>query len=213
MRFPKFALINHGWYTAGMSSKKKRPPKLVDDRLAVALSHETRETALALCSIRPTSTKEIADAAEVSVSNAWYHVEKLEELGCIKEVSSRQGRGARERFFEATCDFYYDSAAWEALPLEDRIAISIKILRLIAGDVDEAIRAKTIALTDRHLSRTTIDLDAEGREEAYGVLVTALEGLLAVRGNCVARKDKGGGKMTRTSFVVMQLDLPSPGDR
>jgi len=195
-----------------MSSKGKRPPKLVDDRLAVALSHETRETALALCSIRPTSTKEIADALEVSVSNAWYHVEKLQELGCIKEVSSRQRRGARERFFEATCEFFYDSEAWDALPLEDRIAVSMRVVRLIAGDVDKAIRAKTIASTDRHLSRTTIDLDPQGNQEAYEVLATAMEGLVAVRENCVARKDKTGGKTTRTSFVVMQLKVES-GDK
>lgn len=192
-----------------MSAKGRRPPKLVDDRLAVALSHETRETALALCSIRPTSTKEIADASEVSVSNAWYHVDKLVKLGCIKEVFSQQKRGARERFFKATCDFFYDSDAWDALPLEERLAISMKILRLIAGDLDKAIRAKTIASTDRHLSRTTIDLDAQGHEEAYAVLATALEELLVVRENCVARKDKMGGMMTRTSFVVMQLDLSS----
>lgn len=194
-----------------MSSKGKRPPKLVDDRLAVALSHETRETALALCSIRPTSTKEIADAAEVSVSNAWHHVEKLKKLGCIKEVSSRQRRGARERFYEATCDFYYDSEAWDALSQEERLTISMRVLRLIAGDVDAATRAKTIA-SDRHVSRTTIDLDVEGDEEAYGVLLTALEGLLTARENCVARKDKGGGKTTRTSFVFMQLKLPQAGE-
>jgi biotin operon repressor len=194
-----------------MTQKKKRPPKLLDDRLAVALSHETRETALALCSIRPTSTKEIADAAEVSVSNAWHHVEKLKQLGCIKEVSSRQRRGARERFYEATCDYYFDSKAWDALSQEERLTISMRVLRLIAGDVDKATRAKTIA-SDPHVSRTTIDLDAEGDEEAYGVLLTSLEGLLAVRENCVARKGKGGGKTTRTSFVLMQLKLPHAGE-
>lgn len=192
-----------------MASQGKHPPKLVDDRLAVALSHETRETALALCSIRPTSTKEIADAVEIGVNAAWYHVNKLEEMGCIKEAFRKRRGGAEECFYEATCDFYFDSKAWDALPGEERISISMKILRLIAGDVDRAARSKTIAATDRHLSRTIIDLDAQGQEEAYGVFAEALKGLLAVRENCVARSDKAGGQTTRTSFVMMQLKLLS----
>jgi len=195
-----------------MSSKGKRPPKLVDDRLAVALSHETRETALALCSIRPTSTKEIADALEISVPAAWHHVDKLQKLGCLEEAFSRPRRGATERFYEATCDYYFDSEAWDALSEDDRMAITMRILRQIADDVDKAVRAKTIISSDRHLSRTTIDLDAKGQREAYVILATALEELLAVRERCVARKDKTGKKTVRASFVLMQLDPrpPSP---
>lgn len=191
-----------------MSPEQEQPPQFVDDRLAFALSHETRECALALCAIRPTSAKEVADALEISINSAWYHVDKLEKMGCLKEVSRKKSRGAEERFYVATCDYYYDSQAWDAVPTEKRMAITMRIVRLIAGDVDKAVRAKTVASSDRHLSRTTIDLDQKGHEEAYAVLATALEGLLLVRENCVARKDAGGARTTRTSFVLMQLDLP-----
>lgn len=195
-----------------MSSDEKRPPKIVDDRLTVALSHETRECALAMCAIRPTSTKEIADALETTVSAVWYHVDKLKELGCIKEVSSRPRRGARERFYVATSAFYFDSDAWKALSPPERLVTSLKILRLIANDVDKAVRADTIAATDRHLSRTIIDLDDEGQDEVYEVLADALERLLDIRERCDARKGKSGGKTTRTSLVLMHLKLVARSD-
>lgn len=189
-----------------MPPNAENPPKIVDERLAVALSHDTRQFALSLCSIRPTSTKEIADALGIGVNAAWYHVDKLEQLGCVKEVFRKKRGGAEERFYEATCEYYFDSEAWEALPTEEQTPIVMRILRLIAEDVDKAVRAKTIFLSDRHLSRTIIDLDLEGREEAYAVLATALEELLTVRKKCVARRDAHGGEATRASFVLMQLD-------
>lgn len=187
-----------------------RPPKLVDDRLAVALSHETRESALALCAVRPTSAKEVANALDISVSAAWYHVDKLHKLGCIKPAGSRRRRGAIERYYVATSNFYFDAEAWRAMPRHKRLATSMKVLRFVAADVDEAVRLDTVAATDRHLSRTVIDLDAEGMEEAYAVLAKALEGLLEVRENCAIRKDRGSGKRTRVSFVLMQLGLALP---
>ncbi len=195
-----------------MSSDEKRPPKIVDDRLVVALSHETREQALVMCSLRPTSTKEIADALDTTVSAVWYHVDKLQELGCIEEVGSKARRGATERFYTTTSAVYFDSDAWKAVPREQRLAISMRVLGLIAGDVDEAVRSKTIASTDRHLSRTIIDLDAPGKGEAYAVLADALEGLIAVRENCAARVDKAGSRTIRRSFVLMELDLPPLGE-
>ncbi|HEX9967307.1 MAG TPA: winged helix-turn-helix domain-containing protein [Solirubrobacterales bacterium] len=190
-----------------MSSKGTRPPKLVDDRLTVALSHDTRQFALSVCSIRPTSTKEIADALEISVSAAWHHVDKLVKLGCLKEVRSQQRRGARERFYEATCDYYFDSDAWEKVPVDQRSSITMRILRLIAHDVDLAVKAKTIEAADSHLSRITINLDPKGRKEAYAVLGKALDGLVKVRKRCVARADKGEVDTTPASLVLMQLEF------
>jgi predicted ArsR family transcriptional regulator len=192
-----------------MAPDSDDPPKLVDDRLAVALSHDTREFALSLCSIRPTSTKEIADALEISVSAVWYHMDKLERLGCIKEVFRKKRGGAEECFYVATSDFYFDSEAWKSLSDDKRLTVTMRLLRLVADDVDQAVRAKTAAAIERHLSRTIIDLDGKGSEEAYEVLATALEGLLEVRRNCVARRDASGGEATRTSFVLMQLELPA----
>jgi predicted ArsR family transcriptional regulator len=187
------------------------PPKMVDDRLAAALSHDTREHALAMCSLRPTSTKEVAEDLDITVSAAWYHMDKLRALGCIEEVDSRRRRGAIEHFYAATCTGYFDSKAWDAVARDKRLAISMRVLRLISGDVDRAVRAKTISAPDRHLSRTVIDLDPQGEAEAYAVLGAALEGLLRVRGNCVARQGKGDANTTRTSLVWMQLKLPPPG--
>ena len=193
-----------------MSAGPQRVPKMVDDRLTVALSHETREHALSVCSVRPTSTKEIAADLDIRVSAAWCHVDRLIELGCLKEAHSRKVRGATEHFYEATTACYFDAAAWEAVPKEKRVAITMRVLRLIAGDVDEAVRAKTVDSTKHHISRTIMNLDPKGDQEISSILAKALEEVLTVRENCAARKhkNKGGGNTTPTSFIFMQLDLP-----
>ncbi len=190
-----------------MPAQSQIPPKMVDERLAAALSHSTREHALSIFSVRPASTKEIAAELKISVSSAWYHVDKLRELGCIKEVKSVPRRGAVEHFFVATSDCYFDPEAWDAVPKDKRAAITMRILRLISGDVDKAVRSDTVDAKDRHLSRTMIDLDLKGQKEAYSVLASALEGLLAVRENCAARREKHEGKTIPTSVVIMQLEL------
>lgn len=182
---------------------------MVDERLVVALSHETRAHALSMCSVRPTSTKEIAESLDITVSAAWYHVDKLQALGCIKEDFSIQRRGAKERFYVAAAPYYFDSAAWEQVPEDRRPGVIMGILRLIAQDVDKSVRAKTIEAGDSHLSRVRIDLDQRGREEAYAVLGQALEGLLKVRQNCAARNHRGDMQMLPASVVLMQLELES----
>jgi predicted ArsR family transcriptional regulator len=194
-----------------VSANGKDPPKIIDDRLMFALSHDTRELALSMCSVRPTSTKEIAEAKGVSISAAWYHVDQLHRRNCLEKVFSEKRRGATEHFYVATCDYYFDSEAWQQVPGDKRLAIVMRILRLIADDVDEAVKAGAVEADDRHLTRIPMDLDPTGQAEAYAVMTQALEDLLVVRKRCAKRKEKNGGQTTPTSLVLMQLELPLRG--
>jgi len=190
-------------------AKQKAQPRLVDERLIVALSHETRAHALAVFTERPASTKEIAGELKKSVSAVWYHVDKLVKLGCIELVRSEKRRGAMEHFYRATVRHFFSDDAWENVPKSERLAISMGVLRLIAGDLDEAMQAETVDAVDRHLTRTQLILDKDGWQETSDLLAETLEGLLEIRENSAMRRAESSDKAIRASVSIMQFQLPS----
>lgn len=192
-----------------MSAKTLEGPSLVDERLVVALSHDVREHALKVFSERPASTKEVADELRRSISAVWYHVNRLRELNAIEEVKVEQRRGAHERFYVATADFFFDAEAWAKVPKKNRLAITMRILRLISSDLNEALRAGTVDATDHHISRTLIDLDEDGWEETNDLLKNTLDELLAIRKKNSQRLSKSGKPGTHASVSIMQFELPS----
>lgn len=191
-----------------MAQKHQRKPRLIDERLVAALSHETRAHALAVFTERPASTKEIAGELKKSVSAVWFHVDKLRDLGCIELVETKKRRGATEYFFRATVRHFFDATAWETLPKRKRLAITMGVLRLIATDLDEAMQAETVDAIDRHLSRTLLILDKEGLAETTDLLAETLERLLVIREKSVTRRS-GSEDPIRTSVSIMQFELPS----
>lgn len=191
-----------------MPAEQEAKPRLVDDRLVAALSHETRAHALTVFTERPASTKEIAAELKKSVSAVWYHVDKLLKLGCIELVRSERRRGAMEHFYRATVRHFFDTQTWESLPEHNRLAIAMGILRSIAGDVDEAVRAKTVDTVDNHLSRTLLMLDPEGWKESNELLDETLEALLAIREKSAMRL-ASDSEPIRATISMMQFELPS----
>lgn len=195
-----------------MAVKQQVKPRLVDERLVAALSHETRAHALTVFTERPASTKEIAAELKKSVSAVWYHVDKLLKLGCIELVRSEKRRGAMEHFYRATVRHFFDTKTWESLPEQNRLAIAMGILRSIAGDVDDAVQARTVDTGENHLSRTLLMLDAEGWSESTVLLDQTLEALLAIREKSAMRLGDSNERPVRASVSIMQFELPSPAD-
>lgn len=187
---------------------KQRAPALLNERLVAAFSHETRAHALGVFAVRPASTKEIAKELNKSVSSVWYHVDKLVDLGCIELVRSEKRRGATEHFYRATVPHFFDDETWASLPEKNRHEIALGILRLIAGDLNEAVQAEALDTIDNHLSRSLLHLDREGWNESKEVLDEALERLFAVRERATMRMAKSGEDSIRVSATIMQFELP-----
>lgn len=192
-----------------MPVEQDAKPRLIDERLVAALSHETRAHALAVFTERPASTKEIAAELGKSVSAVWYHVDKLLQLGCIELVRSERRRGAMEHFYRATVRHFLDRETWENLPESQRMSISVGILRLIAIDVEEAVKASTVDNVDNHLSRTLLMLDAQGWQESNALLDETLEGLMVIREKSATRTGEVEDQPIRASVSLMQFELPS----
>lgn len=191
-----------------MPAQHQKKPRLIDERLVTALSHETRAHALAVFTERPASTKELAQELGQSVSAVWHHVDKLLKLGCIELVETKQRRGAHEHFYRATVCHFFDAEAWESVPKRKRLVISMGVLRLIAGDLDEAVKAETVDAIDRHLSRTQLELDRESWAETEALLDETLDKLLAIKEKAIARLAETGEAPVRASVSIMQFQLP-----
>jgi predicted ArsR family transcriptional regulator len=190
-------------------SSKRQKPKLVDERLVAAFSHETRAHAMGVLAVRPASTKELATELRQSVSAVWYHVNKLLELGCIELVESKKRRGAMEHFYRATVPHFFDDEAWASIPKKNRLAVTMGILRLISGDLDEAVKADALTADDNHLSRSLLNLDRQGWTEAAVLLNETLEHLLEIREHATLRMAESGERSLRASVSIMQFELPS----
>jgi predicted ArsR family transcriptional regulator len=186
-----------------------KAPRLVDERLVTALSHEIRAHALTVFTERPASPKEIAGELRRSVSAVWYHVDKLRKLDCIELVRTEKRRGATEHFYRATVRHFFDTTTWESLPEHSRTTIAMGILRSIAADVDDAVHAKTVDTVENHLSRTLMMLDVEGWKESNALLDETLEGLLVIRERSAARLARSQATPVRSTVSIMQFELPS----
>jgi len=191
-----------------VSAKQQQRPRLFDERLVTAFSHETRAHALGVFAVRPASTKELAEELGQSVSAVWYHVDKLLKLGCIEQVETKQRRGANERFFRATVPHFFDDEMWEGIPKPKRLPIVTGILRLIAGDLDEAMRGDTVDTVDNHLSRSLLNLDGDGWMESKLLLDGTLECLLEIREKSTMRMAESGEASMRVAVAIMQFELP-----
>jgi predicted ArsR family transcriptional regulator len=189
-------------------AKHQKKPRLIDERLVTALSHETRAHALAVFTERPASTKELAQELGESVSAVWYHVDKLLKLGCVELVETKERRGAHEHFYRATVRHFFDAEAWESVSKPKRLTITMGVLRLIAGDLDEAVQGKTVDAVDRHLSRTLLTFDMQGWAESNALLDDTLERLLEIREKAAMRMAETGEEPVRASVSIMHFQLP-----
>jgi predicted ArsR family transcriptional regulator len=189
-------------------AKQLKTPRLIDERVVAAFSHETRAHALGVFAIRPASTKEIATELEKSVSAVWYHVNRLRQLGCIELVETKKRRGATEHFYRATVQHFFDDDVWASIPKKNRTEIAVGIVRLIAGDLDEAVQGDALDTVDNHLSRSLLKLDRDGWNESKELLDETLEQLLGIRERSTMRMAESGEESIRVSVAIMQFELP-----
>src|SRR5919107_6371239 len=144
----------------------RRTLDLVDPRLAKALSHPMRARILTILNERVASPNEISEMIDERLPNVSYHVRALLDLGCIELVSTAQRRGAIEHYYRAVVRPFFSDRDWKKLPRSGRQAISDVGLQMIWEDVSDAITQGTFETrSDRHLSRSPLQLDETGWKE------------------------------------------------
>ncbi len=169
------------------------PPSLVDPRLASAMSHPTRLSALRILAKREASPKEIAEQTGEPLNNVSYHVKVLRELGCVELVDVKQARGGRvsEHVYRGTQRPYFDPESWDLLDDAGKLNVISAILHHVSEDMASAMVHGTFYEDDdSHLSRTPLQVDAEGWREVVDLLRDTLDGLLGIQEEVVKRGSK-----------------------
>ena len=187
---------------------------LVDPRIAKALSHPMRARILGILDERVASPNEIAETIDERLPNVSYHVRALLELGCVELVSTAQRRGAIEHYYRAIVRPFFTDRDWKKLPQSGRQAVSDVALQMIWEDVSSAIRGGTFeARSDRHLSRSVLELDEKGWKELSELLGGTLEETEKIEKRSAERlkaNEGNDGNPVPVRVVLMHFESPPP---
>lgn len=188
-------------------------PELLNDRVVAAISHPTRMRAMNVFWEREASPREIAAELGEPINNVTYHINQLVELGCIELVAQRPVRGGRvvEHFYKAVVKSSFDDSELEQLGGEEKVILSMAILKLMASDLGEALLSGSYFELDRNqLTRIPMMVDAEGWEEAKAILDRALDELMTVCETVANRVAESGERTFPSRVNVIQFKSPAP---
>lgn len=180
-----------------------------DQTLARVVAHPLRVEALSVLVERAASPKELAAELGVPVGNISYHVRELKRIGLIELVGEKRRRGAIEHFYRAVEKPTPGPGEWEKLGPKERGAISAWIIQLLLADAAKALSSSTLdCRTDRHLSRTQMEVDEAGWRELVEIQENAMRAVLAVKKATAERLAAGGGEAdinTVTGLTCFEL--------
>jgi DNA-binding transcriptional ArsR family regulator len=186
-----------------MPSDDAKSPSPVD--VARALAHPLRHRMLLEFHRSPSSPSQVARTLDAPLNVVSYHTKELCRRGCIELVDSRRVRGATERFYRSTVEPILDDDDWAALPARLRRELTQRALAMIWSDVRRAGMLGGFDTARSHLSRTPLELDAQGCEELNRLLSDVLDRAIAVEAESAAR---GGGDSQPAELVMLHFTRP-----
>jgi predicted transcriptional regulator len=180
--------------------------------LAALASHYTRVRAYVVLAERTASPKELAPILNRSISHVGYHCRRLEKLGIIELVDTKQRRGATEHFYRAIARPYIEMEEWEKLSADQRRELSRLILQLVFADVISADESESFdSRLNRSLFRFPIVLDEEGFARMYEIHRRLYEETVAVWTESLERMAESGEQGIRTMATWMLFEqAPHP---
>src|SRR3954471_3306305 len=146
-------------------------PRLLDERLAKALSHPLRRRVLEhFIAGDETSPTEIAKQLGAPLSTISYHVHILRDLDCIELIRTEPRRGAVEHYYRSALDLLLDETEWSRLPLAVRRQLAGQTVGDLVREVGEAARAGGFDGGAAMVARRPLELDEDGRRELSELL-------------------------------------------
>jgi DNA-binding transcriptional ArsR family regulator len=188
------------------------PIDITDPRVVKAYAHPLRIQILRLLDDRIASPSWIAAELKVPLSNASYHVRRLNELGLIELVERVARRGALEHRYTARYHPTVSDEEWRDLPQVVKDSYIHKVVRFGWAHVTAAAEQGGFNRPDIHYSRTFGRLDGLGWQEVAEVLkatLTRIEDIVAD-----AEKRAEAGELTEAdeaTVIMMHFAGPSGG--
>jgi hypothetical protein len=138
-----------------------------------------------------------------------YHFRALESAGCIKVVDTIPRRGATEHVYGGCSRVFFSDAEFDALPAEQRQALSRTSWQGLVARTDGAIRKGTFdARTDRHLTWRAMELDERGWDELTGRLAQCYKDCEQIRRDAEDRLSVSGDKVVPTTMAMLAFESP-----
>lgn len=183
---------------------KTKRPKTLEETQAFAVGHTVRIEALTLFNERVASPKDVAELTGVSLSQAGHHVKELREAGCIEFVRQEPRGGAVEHFYRANKRPELTDEEWALLPDKTRRQLVAAVFRNLIAEGLSAIRSGKMS-ADRfmRMSWKSMNLDAQGRQEAADEQRESLERLQRIETAANKRMNKSGEKGVSTIIAVL----------
>lgn len=184
--------------------------EILESNLVKALAHPLRARALAIFNERVTSPAELSRQFGKPLGNVSYHVNKLEQFGCIELVKEVPRRGATEHFYRGVTRSFLSAENWAKLTPEAKNGVSIAGLRMQNDASMAALEAGTFdSRDDRHLSCTPVDVDEEGWQEIVKLLAGTLEEVIEIQARSANRSSGNKGQdMLRATISILGFESP-----
>jgi DNA-binding transcriptional ArsR family regulator len=184
-------------------------PTLIDERILKAQSNPVRAEILNILSEGPTSPSRMHRRMETgSLQLVCHHINVLRDVGLIELVRVNEHGGRKEHIYRATKRQYFTLEEWLAVDPKFRDPVIGTILRQISDDTGRAAaEGRFSELPDSHLSRSPVELDAEGWLEVVEALKVALESVLEAHARSKERAQISGEALMVARVVIMQFPI------
>jgi DNA-binding transcriptional ArsR family regulator len=144
----------------------------------------------------------------VSLETVWHHIKVLRDVGLIELVRVKQHGGRKEHIYRAAKRQYFSLEEWLAVDPKFRDPLIGTILRQISDDTGRAAaEGRFSEFPDSHLSRSPIELDAEGWTEVVDALEVALKRILEAHARSKERAQVSGEALMVARVVMMQFPI------
>jgi len=193
----------------------KRIANIDDPRVVKALANPLRVRILAMLHEQQLSPVQLAERLDLRLGTVAYHVRTLVKLGLIKEVATRQRRGAVEHFYVAEERPRISDDAWEQAPPIAKQALLGAALQQIGDQLALSAAHGGFDRRDAHITRTVMDLDEEGWKQLSAALAHLLEGAEKIESDARERIAAGprDESIARAGVVLMLFEASRLSDQ
>lgn len=182
-----------------------------DESLVKALSHPLRWQILRMINEGTSTPAGIARRLGIRTENVSYHVRVLNELGVIELVKTTPVRGALEHHYRATQRAFMSDAEAAAMPREVRRDAMLTVLRTVIEDLIRiGASDQPHDRTDIHFSQVALRLDEEGYTEVADVMAGALDRILEIQAESLARMAGDETEEVRTEVTLLHFPYVPP---
>ena len=156
------------------------------------------------------SAAEIAARLSLPVRSVRHQLSKLAEDGLVEVISSREKRGALEKFYEVRVTPILETADVEAMTPQMRRLATAETFRAVVRDLESALAAGSFSWNHSTQARLAAAVDEEGWREVSAIMGNAFADIRQAAEGASLRMDSSAhaGRPKRGVSVLQWFERP-----